>query len=158
MLFWKWLWALLWLEEAVYLHFNFPLHQSICLSNYLRKSINMLLLAIGRSLLSRNHSKFLLLIGRHTARSPTHTPIAWPPAFLLILERWAELPWAKCTQHFKKMGCRQFSLWRKSKGSVVFSLVAEWIVHWTVRGTSWTSTAVLTPHQWGADHFSPHRS
>ena len=56
------------------------------------------------------------------------------------------------------MGCRQFSLWRKSKGFVVFSLVAEWIVHWTVRGTSWTSTAVLTLRQWGAVHVSPHRS
>lgn len=58
------------------------------------------------------------------------------------------------------MECIQFqlSLSRKSKGSVVFGLAAEWIAHWTVRGTSWTSAAVLTLHQWGAVHFSPHRS
>lgn len=61
-------------------------------------------------------------------------------------------------RHFKELWRAHFSLSGKSRGSVVFSLTAEWIVHWTVRGTSWTSAAVLTLRQWGAVRLSPRRS
>lgn len=93
MVFSKWSLALLWPEEAVYLLFNFPLDQSVCRSNNLLQSINILLLAISRSLLPRKIIQGFCapLIGRHTALPHTHTPPLPGRCFCLILEQWAEV-------------------------------------------------------------------
>lgn len=154
MVFSKWSLALLWPEEAVYLLFNFPLDQSVCWSNNLLQSINILLLAVSRSLLPGKiiQGFCVPLIGRHTALPHTH-PLPGP----MLLSHPGTVSWS-VPNTLRKWDADSFHFGESQKALLFFSLVAEWIVHWTVRGTSWTSAAVLTLHQWGAVHFSPHRS
>lgn len=144
-------------KRHFYPPFNFTSHQSVRLSNNLLQSINILLLATGRSPLPRDHSRLLCASNREAYRSPTHTRLAW--CFVWSCNSELSIPVPSTPNTLRKWDAGSFHFEESQKALFCFfSLVAEWIVHSTVRGTSWTPTAVLTPHQGGAVHSSPQRS
>jgi len=134
---------------------NFPLHQSIFLSNKPRSLINIPVLAVCRSLLPRDDPVlFFPLMGSHTTR-----PLILTVGSAAVWDTGA-LCWSCLIQVYptlKQNGMQSHSAFTLRKVKRL-SNSAVWIVQWTVRGTSWTSAAVLTFHQWGAVQFSPCRS
>lgn len=135
------------------LHYNIiPLY----LKNNLLSSINilMLLLLSYASQLTTPRESFKALFASNREAYTSHHSKCHACCFF-FWSRNSTLNFSKLSvpNTLRKWYADSFHFEESQKGSVVFSLVAEWIVHWTVRGHFFNLRCSVDPSPVGGSPF-----